>query len=162
MISAVPARSRPRGGDIRARLGLGEREGDQFPAGGKIGKPAVLLLVGAGEEQRQAGQLLHGEDQSTRGADAADLLDREADGKQVATETAVLLRVRQAQDVVAGEELLDVPRELGRPIDLGSARRDPIVGEHPDRVAQRELVVGKAIGRGRGRRRGRGRGGAGL
>ena len=93
---------------------------------------------------------------------AADLLDREADGKQVATETAVLLRVRQAQDVVAGEELLDVPRELGRPIDLGSARRDPIVGEHPDRVAQRELVVGQAIGRGRGRRRGRGRGRAGL
>ena len=44
-----------------------------------------------------------------------------------------------------GEELLDVPRELGGPVDLGGARGDPLVGEDADGVAQRGLVLGQAI-----------------
>ena len=50
-----------------------------------------------------------------------------------------------------GEELLDVPRELGRPVDLGRARRDPLVGEDADGVAEVALLVGQAVGRGSAR-----------
>ena len=54
------------------------------------------------------------------------------------------LRERQAQDVVAGEQLLDVPRELGGPVDLGGARRDPLVGE--DRGRRRAGRAGRRSG----------------
>ena len=51
---------------------------------------------------------------------------------------------------MAGEELLDVPRELGGPVDLGRPRRDPLVGEDADGVAQGDLVLGQAVRSGRG------------
>ena len=116
--------------------------------GGEVREPAVLLLVGAGEEERQRAELLDREDQAARRAGAADLLDREADGQQVAAEAAVLRRERQPEDVVGGEELLDVPRELGRPVDLGGPGRDLLVGQHPDRVAEHLLLLGQAVGPG--------------
>ena len=80
-VSASPSRpARVRiGGDVGAGLRLGQGEGDELAAGGEIREPALLLLVGAGEEERQRRQLLDGEDQAARGADPADLLDREAD-----------------------------------------------------------------------------------
>src|SRR5215212_2007328 len=138
---AVPTGASPRGRDIATGLGLGERERDEMLAARKIRKPAVLLLPRAGEQERQAGKLLHGEDQPARRADAADLLDRETDREEVAAEPAVLIRERQAEDVVARQELLDVPRKLRGPVDVRGARPDLLVGQDPDGVAEGGLVV---------------------
>ena len=56
--------------------------------------------------------------------------------QEVAAEAAVLLGERQREDVLGGEQLADVLRELAGPVDLGGARRDPLVGEHADGVAE--------------------------
>ena len=147
--------------DVAAGLGLGQGEGDQLPARrpGR-GTSARFCSSRAGQEERQRGQLLDGEDQPARRADPADLLDGEADGQQVATEPAVRdSGYGRARMSWLGEQLLDVPRELGRPVDLGRARRDPLVGEDPDGVAEGCLILGEAIRRNRLRLGGRRRAG---
>ncbi len=50
-----------------------------------------------------------------------------------------------------GEELAEVLRELAGPVDLGGARRDPLVGEDADGVAEEQLLLGQAVRPGRGR-----------
>ena len=143
--SPVAAGPRPGGGRVAAGLGLREGEGDERAAGRQVREPALLLLVAARQQQRQRAQLLDREDQPARRACPADLLDREADRQQLAAQATVRLGERQAQDVVGGEELLDVPRELRRPVDLGRSRRDPLVGEDADRVAEHLLLLGQAV-----------------
>ena len=72
----------------------------------------MLLLVRTGQEERQRPEFLDRDDQPGRGAYTADRLDGEADGEEVHADAAVLGRERETQDVVIGQELLDVPREL--------------------------------------------------
>ena len=50
-----------------------------------------------------------------------------------------------AEDVLGGEEVLEVPRELGRPVDLGGPGRDPLTGDLADGVAELALLVGEAV-----------------
>ena len=57
----------------------------------------------------------------------------------------MLDRVRQGEDVLGGEELLEVLREGRGPVDLGGARRDPLVGEDLDCVAEVALRLGEAV-----------------
>ena len=139
VVAVADGRGAGRGG-IGAGLGLGQRERDESLARGEAREPAGLLLRGAGEEQRQRAELLHGQDQPGRGARAAQLLDREADAQELATETAVLDRERQGEDVVRGEELLEVLREGRGPVDLGGSRGDPLVGKDPDGVTEVALL----------------------
>ena len=113
-------------------------------AGREVRDPALLLLVGPGEEDRQGAEALHGEDEARRRADAADLLDREAGGQEVAAEPAEPLREVEREEVVRRQQLLDVPGELGRPVDLRRARGDLLVGELAHGVAQEPLLVGQA------------------
>ena len=49
----VAAGAGPGGRDVAACLGLGQRKGDELPAGRQIREPALLLLIGPGQEQRQ-------------------------------------------------------------------------------------------------------------
>ena len=49
---------------------------------------------------------------------------------------AVLLGERQREDVVLAEQLADVPRVLALLVDLRRARRDPLLRDLPDRVAE--------------------------
>ncbi len=122
-----------RGVRSSARFGQGKR--DQLLAGCQVGDPALLLLVGAAVQERQRGQLLDAEDQPDRGRGAAQLLDRQQHGDEVAAETAVLGRKWQSQHVVLGQQLDHVPRELGLLVDLGGARGHRTVGELRDGVA---------------------------
>ena len=62
-------------------------------------------------------------------------------GDHVAAQTAVLGRVWQCEDVLAGEQLDDVPRKLALGVDLGRTRRDLVAGQLAHRVAQRGLLV---------------------
>ena len=133
-----------------------------------FGQPAGLLLGRAAMDDRQRRQLLDREDEPGRGARAAELLDDEAHAQEVAAEPAVLDRERQGQDVLLREQVLEVPRELGRAVDLGGPGSDLLVGEDPHRVAQvalrvREAVGGAGLGRHghRGHRTGRGASAAG-
>ena len=102
------------GRDIRARLGLGQGEGDELFAAGQLREPAGLLLVRAGDRDRERAELLDREDQSGRGAGPAELFDGETDAQELAAEAAVLLRERERQDVVVGEEAAAGPRGIRR------------------------------------------------
>ena len=104
-------------------------------AGGQVGQPALLLLVRAGHGASGSAASSWTARISPASRSAAQLLDREQVGHEVAPEPAVLGRKGQSQDVVLGQQLDDVPRELGRLVDLGGARRDPLAGELRDGVA---------------------------
>ena len=147
-VVAVAPRPRPGCRRVTAGLGFGQCEGDQRPPGGEIREPALLLVVVAGEQEGQRAQLLDREDQAARRARPADLLDREADVQQRAPEPSVGLGKRQPEDVMGREQLLDVPREFGGPVDLRGARRYLFVGEDADRVAEHQLLLGQAVGPG--------------
>ena len=128
----------------RARLGLGQGERDEVLAARQLREPAGLLLVGAREGDRQRAQLLDREDQAGRGARPAELFDREADAQQLPAEAAVLLREREREDVVVGQELAEVLGELGGPVDVGRARGHPLVREHADGVAEHLVLLREA------------------
>ena len=100
---------------------------------------------GPGQEQGQRAELVGGEDQPGRGARPAQLLDGQADRQQLTAEPTVLLGKRQGQDVLGCQELAEVLGELAGPIDLGGTRRDPLVGELADGIAQESLLLGQPI-----------------
>ena len=91
-----------------------------------------------------AAERLDRDDEPGRGADATQLLDREAQAQQVGAEAPELLGERDAEDVVVGQELADVLGPFGRSIDRGGPRRDLVVGEDADGVAQEDLLSGEA------------------
>ena len=74
------------------------------------------------------------------------LLDGQAHRQQLATEAAVLLGERQGQDVVVGQQPAQVLGELAGPVDLGRARRDALVGQHADGVAEHLVLLAQAVG----------------
>jgi hypothetical protein len=96
----------------------------------------LLELIGAEELDRQRAELLDHQDQGARRADLGDLLDRHLLHQRAGAGPSVLLRERQAEDVVGGEELADVPGVLPLLVDLGGARCDPVLGEAADEVAE--------------------------
>ena len=100
----------------------------------------------AGEDDRQRSELLHGQDQAARGAGATDLLDGEAQRQELPTKPAEALGERQRQDVVRGEERAHVLGKFGGPVDLGGSRRDLLVGQDADGVAQHRLLIGQSVG----------------
>jgi len=145
VVVAVARRPGPDRGDVRARLRFGQRERDELLARGKPRDPAGLLLVRAREQERQRGQFLDRQDQAGRGAGAAQLLHRETDRQQVATETAVLCGERQGEDVLGRQQFTQVLGELARLVDLGGAWGDPFVGEDADGVAEERLLLGQPV-----------------
>ena len=143
---AVARGTGPGRGDVRARLGLRQRECDQLPACREVRQPAFLLVLGAGKDDRQRPELLHGQDQAAGGAGATDLLDGEAQRQKLPTEPAEALGERQRQDVVRGEERAHVLGKFGGPVDLGGSWRDLLVGQDADSVAQHRLLIGQSVG----------------
>ena len=79
VVVAVARGPGPDRGRVGARLGLGQREGDQLLPGGELGTQRAFCSSVPAEEERQRGELLDREDQPGRRARAADLLDRQAD-----------------------------------------------------------------------------------
>ena len=125
---------------IRAGAGLGERVGRQPLARGELRQEAPLLLLAAGELERERAELLHRQDQPARRADLRDLLDRDEGRERARADPAVLLVGERREDRVLAEELDDVPRELRRLVDLGRPRRDPLAGKAPDELADLSLL----------------------
>ena len=102
---------------------------------------------------RDGPERLDRQDQPGRGARAAELLDREAQGQQVRAQPAVPLGERDAQDVVARQQPPDVLGPLGVPGSISAARGATRVGQLADRIAEEHLVLGEADEPGRGVRR---------
>ena len=144
VVVAVPDRAGPDPGRVGAGVGLGERERDQPLARGEAREPARLLVLAAGDLDRDRAQGLDREHQAGRGARAAELLDRQAQRQQVRAQAAVRLGERDAEDVVLGEQAAHVVGPLAGAVDLGCSGGDTLVGEVADRVAEEHLLLGEA------------------
>ena len=85
-------------------------------------------------------EVLHRDDQAARRADLRDLLDRDEGHQRALAGAAVLLAGEDPEDTVLTEQGDDVPRELGRAVDLGRARRDPLAGQRPHELPDLALL----------------------
>ena len=95
----------------RAGGGLGQGEGGQPLAARQSRKVSVLLLIGAGQEDRQRAELLDDRDQAGRRVGASDLLDEDRLRDRVEVRPAVTLLEARAEQVLLGQEVLEVVRE---------------------------------------------------
>ena len=116
--------------------GSREAERRRLLAGRAIGQEALLHLVRAEELDRERPELLDHQDERDRGRRLGELLDRHLEHQRAGAGAAVLLGERQAEDVLLGEDLADVPRVLVGLIDLGGAGRDLLLRDLADEVAE--------------------------
>ena len=126
---------------IGAGLGLGQRERRRPLAGRAARQEPLLQLLGAVELDRQRAELLDHQDQRRRGVGLGDLLDRHVQHQRAGAGAAVLLLERQPQDVLFGQQPAQVVRVLGLLIDLRRARRDPLLRDLADRVAEVQILL---------------------
>ena len=132
-------------GGVRAGLGLGERERRRALAGRAARQEALLELVAAEQLDRQRAELLDHQDQRAGGVDLGDLLDRHVQHQRSRARAAVLDREGQAEDVLLGEQLADVPRVFGLLVDLGRARGDLLARDLADRRAEVQVLLGDRV-----------------
>ena len=114
--------------------------GDHSPLAHR-GRPLLALARRAEARDRQRAEVLDHQDQRARRAGLGDLLDRDVEHQRPGAGAAVLGLERQADEVVLGEQLADVPRVLAARVDLGRARCDALGDDLADRVAQVAQVL---------------------
>ena len=100
-----------------------------------------MQLLGAVELDRQRAELLDHQDQRCRRVGLGDLLDRHVQHQRAGAGAAVLLLERQPEDVLLGQQLAQVVRVLGPLVHLGRARRDPLLRDLADRVAEVQILL---------------------
>ena len=130
---------------VGAGGGLGERERAGPLAAREPRQDALLLLVGAEELDRQRAELLHHQHQGGRRARARDLLDGDVQHQRAGAGAAVLLVEGQAEEIVLGEQLAQVPGVLGLLVDLLRPRGHARLHHFADGSAQRFEVFGDVV-----------------
>ena len=120
---------------VGAGLGLGEAEAGEGAAGDEVGQEALLLLLGAvGEDRVDAEADARRQRDADRLVDAAELLDGDAEAREVAglARAAVLLRHDEAEQPEVAHLRHEVGREVGGGVPLGDVGRDLLLGEVAD------------------------------
>jgi len=135
---------------IGARLGLGQRERRRPLAAGAAGQEALLELVAAVQADRERSQLLHHQDQRRGRTRLGDLLHGHVQHQCAGAGAAVLGLERQPEDVLLGEQGPEIVRILGLLVDLRRPRRDPLLGDLTDRVAEVEMLLRDRVDLGEG------------
>ena len=108
---------------VRARLGLGQREGGELAAGGQVGQPALLLLVAAEQaDALVADRLVHAEHDRQRGVDLADRLEHARVAGLREALAAVLLVDVEAHDADLAERRAASRRGSSAPPRPGAGR----------------------------------------
>ena len=110
---------------VRARLGLGEREGaDQLAAGKRRNETRALLVGAEHEERKRHGARVHADRDAHSGITARKLLEDEDVGQEICTGAAVLVGHADAHQPELGELAEDLLRETVLAVPLGSVRLD--------------------------------------
>src|SRR5207247_2588624 len=130
-------------GRIGARAGLRERERGGDLARGDAREVVALLLLGAGEEDGIAAQVLHEEDGRRRGAGPGDFLGRETEGQRARRAAPVLLGDVQPHEALLGEGRQLLLRVLTCLVDVRGPGSDPLARDVAGQIADRPLLVGE-------------------
>ena len=134
VVRVLPA-SEPAPGSVRPNAA-------SFAAGGEVGQPPLLLLLGAEEVDRHRPERRVRRDGDRDGrVDPGQLLDRERVGDGVAAGAAVLLRDRQAHQAELAELGDELVREARLAVELLGHRRDLLPGELAHGVADELLLL---------------------
>jgi hypothetical protein len=132
----MAATSEPASASVRAKRDelLARRElGNQRPAARR-----------AGEADREAPSSWTARMSPVVAHDAAELLDRQAQGQQVRTEPAVRSSNGMPRMSWSARSCAEVLGEVAVAVDLGGPWRDLLVGQPRDRVAQEDLLLREA------------------
>ena len=132
-------------GSVGAGARLGQPERGELLAGGEVGQPLLLLLLGAVEEDRHRPERrVRGHRDRDRRVDPRQLFDRDRIGERVGPGAAVLLRERHAHQPELGQLRDQLVREAVLAVELLGGRRDPLLGELANGGAD-ELVLGREV-----------------
>ena len=123
-------------------VGFGEAERAERSPRDEVGQPPVALLVGAEAEDRVRSEPdTRRQGDPHRLVDTAELLDGDAQRREVATTTAPLFGEHDAEQAEVAHRLHDVDREMTRPVPLGGMRGDVLLGELAHRRPQQFVIV---------------------
>ena len=145
-VVAVPGGAHPVDGDIAAGGGLGQGEGDQPLPAGQSRKVSVLLLIRSGQKDRQRAELLDDRDQAGRRVGASDLLDEDGLGDRVEVRPTVPLLEARAEQVLLGQEVLEVVGKLRLLVDLRRPWRDALLRQLAHDRTQLVVLGGGQVG----------------
>ena len=138
---AAPQRRRLEPGRVGAGGGLGQRVGREQLAGGQPRQVLLLLLLGAGQQDRQPAQRLVEILRARRGAGRRDLLAHQRQGQAAHVAAAVGLghpdRIEPGLDDRL-DRLLRVRLQL---VVVGGMGRDPLARQLAGEVADHPLLV---------------------
>ena len=105
----------------------------------------MLELLGSGQQDRGQAEPVDRGDQRRRGAEPGDLLDDQAAGQLVGALAAVLLGDRDRVEAGAGQRLAGLVGVAAELVDLGRVRRDLLLGQRTDRLAQGLVLVAEPV-----------------
>ena len=128
--------------DVRADLGLRQREGGAQLAGGHARQEVLLLLVGAELDQQVGADEVGVDDARDRDPPARELLDDHRVGRQVEAHPAVLLGNRDAEQPQLLHLIDHGLGELVLVVVLLGDRDDLVVDELAHHLGDRLLLVG--------------------
>src|SRR5947207_8745752 len=125
---------------VRPGLWLGQPERPQFPSRDEVRKPLLFLLASAEfvyGRRAEADRRLQRDAHARIGA--RDLLDRDAEGKEISARSPHFFRKRQTEKAKVPHLAHDVVAESMIPIELPRRRRDNLPREVATRVSNRLL-----------------------
>jgi len=141
-VVAVPGCTRADGGDIGASVGLGEPKGGEGPACHEVGQPLGLLGVGPEGEDRVDAEAGAGRQRvGHRAVDAAQLLDGDAERREVGAAATQLLGSGEAEQAQLSHGQHDVDREGVVAVPGLGVGRHLALGEVADNLAERLLLL---------------------
>ena len=146
IVVTVAASPGAHGGDIAAGRRLAEAECNQPFAAGQPRQVAGLLLLVAREQDGQRGELLDDRYQAGGRVGARDLLDHDRLADAVELGSPKRGREGGAQQILLGQQLLEVPRKLSLRVDLGRTWGDSLLRQLANDGAQLNVLIRQPVG----------------
>src|SRR5262249_23217331 len=129
---------------VGAGVGLRETERAELLAANRRHQPALLLLLGAEAQDRDAAETdVRQQRRREAAVHTADLLDEQTAHDHVAAAAAVLLGIAAAEVAELSELAEEIEREGLGGLELVDARGERLLGEAADGETERLLFIGQ-------------------
>ncbi len=129
--------------DVTARLGLGQPERRPQGPVADTGQVALLLCLGAGDHDRARGQTGQQQHQRSRVGVLGDLFNGQRQAEDAGPGASELDRNAQPQQAGVAERVENIARVRRLLVDGARPGLDLVLCETPDRITERQKLVGK-------------------